>query len=154
MIAWSDGDAEHNHYRLLTLPADIPFEPIVDLTKQRWRTERDYLELKQGVGLGHYERRGWRSYSHHASLCVAAYRLQLSKKEKIPPSEPARAGCGTQSAVSDDYLPRGSPAPLAATRPKLDRDVTYPTRTQLAERFAMLPMLRTITPETPQAGMT
>jgi hypothetical protein len=81
MIAWLHGDAEHDHYWLLTPPADIPFEPIVDLTKQRWR---DYLELKQEVGLGHYKRRGWRRYKHHSSLCVAVYRLLLSEKEKIP----------------------------------------------------------------------
>jgi SRSO17 transposase len=39
----------------------------------RWRVERDYQELKQEVGLGHYEGRGWRGFHHHATLCIAAY---------------------------------------------------------------------------------
>ncbi len=61
----------------------------------RWRVrpardERDYLELKQEVGLGHYEGRGWRGFHHHASLCIAAYGFLISEKETIPPSGPAR----------------------------------------------------------------
>src|SRR5208283_3006506 len=40
-----------------------------------WRIERDYLELKQEVGLDHYEGRGWRGFHHHASLCIAALRI-------------------------------------------------------------------------------
>jgi SRSO17 transposase len=35
-------------------PADIPFDRLVDLAKLRWRMERDYQELKQEVGLGHF----------------------------------------------------------------------------------------------------
>ena len=45
---------------------------LVDLTKLRWRIERDYQELKQEVGLGHFEGRAWRGFHHHATLCIAA----------------------------------------------------------------------------------
>jgi SRSO17 transposase len=34
--------------------------------------ERDYEELKQELGLGHFEGRGWRGFHHHATLCIAA----------------------------------------------------------------------------------
>ena len=71
LIEWPDGAAEPDHYWLSTLPPDIAFERMVDLTKLRWRIERDYLELKQEVGLGPYEGRGWRGFHHHASLCIA-----------------------------------------------------------------------------------
>jgi SRSO17 transposase len=54
LIEWPGGETEPNHYWLATLPADIAFERLVDLMKLRWRIERDYLELKQEVGLGHY----------------------------------------------------------------------------------------------------
>ena len=59
---------------------------MVDQAKLRWRIERDYLELKQEVGLGHYEGRGWRGFHHHATLCIAAYGFLISEKETIPPS--------------------------------------------------------------------
>ena len=49
------------------------FEDLVTTVKMRWRIERDYLELKQELGLGHYEGRNWRGFHHHASLCIAAY---------------------------------------------------------------------------------
>jgi hypothetical protein len=35
--------------------------------------ERDYQELKKELGLGHYERRSWRGFHHHATLCIVAY---------------------------------------------------------------------------------
>jgi hypothetical protein len=44
---------------------------MVQLTKMRWRIERDYLELKQELGLGRYERHGWRGFHRHATLCIA-----------------------------------------------------------------------------------
>src|SRR5580704_2190989 len=86
LIEWPEGETEPDHYWLSTLPADISLECLVDLTKLRWRIERDYLELKQEVGLGHYEGRGWRGFHHHASLCIAAYGFLVSEKETIPPS--------------------------------------------------------------------
>jgi SRSO17 transposase len=44
----------------------------VKLAKHRWIIERDYEELKQELGLGHYEGCGWRGFHHHATLCIAA----------------------------------------------------------------------------------
>ena len=85
LIEWPEGASEPDHYWLSTLPSDIAFERMVDLTKLRWRIERDYLDLKQEVGLGHYEGRGWRGFHHHASLCIAAYGCLVSEKETIPP---------------------------------------------------------------------
>ena len=48
------------------------------------RLERDYQELKQEVGLGHFEGRGWRGFHHHATLCIAAYGFLISERETIP----------------------------------------------------------------------
>ena len=59
-VEWPEGAAEPDHYWLSTLPADITLERMVDQAKMLWRIERDYPELKQEVGLGHYEGRGWR----------------------------------------------------------------------------------------------
>ena len=58
LIEWPKDAAEPDHYWFCTLPADISLERMVDQAKLRWRIERDYLELEQEVGLGHYEGRG------------------------------------------------------------------------------------------------
>jgi len=68
--------------------ANISFRQLVDFAKLRWRIERDYQELKQEVGLGHYEGRGWRGFHHHATMCIAAYGFLISERETIPPSGP------------------------------------------------------------------
>ena len=72
LIEWPKGEAEPTKYWLSTLPNDIAFDRLVDLAKLRWRIERDYQELKQEVGLGQFEGRGWRGFHHHATLCIAA----------------------------------------------------------------------------------
>ena len=100
LIEWPEGEAQPDHYWLSTLPADISLERMVDQAKLRWRIERDYLELKQEVGLGHYEGRGSRGFHHHASLCIAVYGFLISEKETIPPSGPFRPWRRSQSALS------------------------------------------------------
>jgi SRSO17 transposase len=143
LIEWPEGETEPDHYWLSTLPADISFKHLVDLAKMRWRIERDYLELKQEVGLGHYEGRGWRGFHHHASLCIAAYGFLISEKETIPPSGPPRAWRSPRPAVPDGYRPRGSAAAFTAPHAKLDRNITYPPRTHTDSCSATMPVLRT-----------
>jgi SRSO17 transposase len=82
------GEAEPTKYWLSTLPADISFEDLVDGTKLRWRIERDYQDLKQEVGLRHYEGRGWRELHHHITLCIAAYGFLIAERASFPPQEP------------------------------------------------------------------
>jgi len=95
-------------YSLATLPADISFRRLVDIAKMRWRIERDYQDLKQEVGLGHYEGRGWRGFHHHATLCIAAYGFLVSERAAIPPSGPRSSARRTPPALPDGYRPRGS----------------------------------------------
>lgn len=142
MIEWPEGEAEPDHYWLSTLPADISFERLVDQTKLRWWVERDYLELKQEVGLGHYEGRGWRGFHHHATLCIAAYGFLISEKETVPPSGPASPRRCPRSAIPPGYRPRRSAAALATPHAKLDRHVADPHRTLPRARPAPMPMLR------------
>ena len=78
--------SEPTKYWLSTLAGQTsPSARVVDLAKLRWRIERDYQELKQEVGLGHFEGRGWRGFHHHATLCIAAYGFLISERETIPP---------------------------------------------------------------------
>jgi hypothetical protein len=95
---------------------------LVDAAKLRWRIERDYQELKQEVGLGHFEGRGWRGFHHHATLCIAAYGFLISERETIPPSGPRCAALFAKSAIPGSYRPRTSAVAIRASRPKFDRD--------------------------------
>jgi SRSO17 transposase len=108
LIEWPEGEKQPIKYWLSTLPENISFRELVDIAKLRWRIERDYEELKQEVGLGHYEGRGWRGFHHHATLCIAAYGFLISERETIPPSGPPSTAYLSGSAVSNDYRPRGS----------------------------------------------
>ena len=88
LIEWPEGEPAPTKYWLSTLPHNISLRRLVDIAKLRWRIERDYQELKQEVGLGHFEGRGWRGFHHHATLCIAAYGFLISEREAIPPSRP------------------------------------------------------------------
>ena len=108
LIEWPKGENEPTKYWFSTLPEDITFQRLVDLAKLRWRIERDYQELKQEVGLGHFEGRGWRGFHHHATLCIAAYGFLISERETIPPSRARSAALLPPSPVPPGYRPRGS----------------------------------------------
>jgi SRSO17 transposase len=121
LVEWPEGEDAPTKYWLSTLPDDIAFADMVDRAKLRWRIERDYQELKQELGLGHYEGRGWRGFHHHATLCIAAYGFLISERETIPPSGPSAASNFPKPAVPDGYRPRGAADPARATHPEFDR---------------------------------
>jgi SRSO17 transposase len=108
LIEWPDGEKEPIKYWLSTLPEDVAFRQLVNIAKLRWRIERDYQELKQEVGLGHFEGRGWRGFHHHATLCIAAYGFLISEREKIPPSANRATRTFPQFALRQVYQSRGS----------------------------------------------
>ena len=93
LIEWPEEKEEPTKYWLSTLPDAITLADLVRTAKMRWRIERDYQELKQELGLDHYEGRGWRGFHHHATLCIAAYGFLVSERSLFPPqdaSEPER----------------------------------------------------------------
>lgn len=114
IVEWPEGDKKPLKYWLSTPPETTTIQDLVAVTRMRWRIERDYRELKQELGLGHYEGRGWRGFHHHASLCIAAYGFLLSERETIPPS-----GLAIAQRCEEPPVPRGSrssePADKAAT---------------------------------------
>lgn len=126
VIEWPDGRTEPEKYWFSTLPADISFEKLMDAIKLRWRIERDYQELKQEVGLDHYEGRSWRGFHHHATLCVAAYGFLISERETIPPSGHSRAARVKTFAVPRYRRPQKPAASPRTTRSKLHN---LPTKT-------------------------
>ena len=109
LIEWPKKESEPTKYWLSTLSAGTSLKSLVKMAKHRWIIERDYEELKQELGLGHYEGRGWRGFHHHASLCIAAYGFLISERSRFSPS--ARAGhVGLRVApLPPGFRPRGSP---------------------------------------------
>jgi SRSO17 transposase len=142
LIEWPKDEEEPTKYWLSTLPLDITFERMVDLAQLRWRIERDYQELKQELGLGHFEGRGWRGFHHHATLCIAAYGYLISERETIPPSGPRSTAWRPQLALPSDYRPRGAAAANPASHPELNRyDAIAPDRSA-RKALAAMSMLR------------
>jgi SRSO17 transposase len=105
IIEWAEGADEPAHYWFSNLPRHIAWQEMADTVMGRWRIERDYEELKQELGLGHYEGRNWRGFHHHASLCIAAYgfltleRLAGGKKNAARFKAPA---------LPEGFRPRGA----------------------------------------------
>jgi len=142
LAEWPEGEAEPTKYWFSNLPEDITFERLVDLTKLRWRIERDYQELKQEVGLGHYEGRGWRGFHHHATLCIAAYGFLISERETIPPSGHCATAGLSQPAVPHRYRPRSTAHPPRATLSQLHPDHAPKTDRRSRPQNAQMPVLR------------
>ena len=84
LIEWPKDEAEPTKYWLSNLPPATTRKQLIHTAKARWIIERDYQELKQEIGLGHYEGRGWRGFHHHASLCIAAYGFLVAERCLFP----------------------------------------------------------------------
>ena len=114
LIEWPRGEAEPTKYWVSTLPPTTKLKALIKMAKQRWIIERDYEELKQELGLGHFEGRNWRGFHHHATLCIAAYGFLVAERTRFSPS--ARAGhLGfVASGPAAGFHPRGSPGPSRA----------------------------------------
>lgn len=128
LIEWPKGEEEPTKYWLSTLSETTPIKDLVDLAKLRWRIERDYQDLKQEIGLGHYEGRSWRGFHHHATLSIAAYGFLISERETIPPSGLCIFGRRQTPFLPENYRPRGSPDPNRTPHPQLDRHLATPPR--------------------------
>jgi SRSO17 transposase len=114
LIEWPRSEAEPTKYWISTLPSNTALKALVRMAKHRWIIERDYQELKQELGLGHFEGRNWRGFHHHATLCIAAYGFLVAERNRFSPS--ARTGHLRFAAAgpAPDFRPRGSPRPSRA----------------------------------------
>ena len=109
LIEWPQGEKEPTKYWISTLSSTTKLKALIKMAKHRWMIERDYEELKQELGLGHFEGRNWRGFHHHATLCIAAYGFLVAERNRFSPS--ARAGhLGfVAPGPASDFRPRGSP---------------------------------------------
>ncbi len=142
LIEWPRGETEPTHYFLSNLPDTVSFDELVATVKMRWRIERDYLELKQELGLGHYEGRNWRGFHHHASLCIAAYGFLMLERLAGVKKNAARLQA---PALPESFRPRGARSD-AAPRSMVDRHRASSPGLRHRARASAMSMLREIVP--------
>lgn len=109
LIQWPKNETEPTKYWLSTAADDAPLSEMIRLVKVRWRIERDYQEMKDELGLDHYEGRGWRGVHHHGVLVIAAYAFLAAERARLSPPEPL--SFLQPPALPDGFRPRGSPDP-------------------------------------------
>ena len=109
VMEWPPEETEPTKYWLSTLPAHTQRTALVRVVKHRWIIERDYEELKQELGLGHYEGRGWRGFHHHATLCIAAYGFLVIERTRFSPSADSGRLELRAAKLPPHFQPRSSP---------------------------------------------
>jgi SRSO17 transposase len=108
LIEWVDGEAAPKKFWLANLPKGTTRKRLVRLAHIRWRVERDYEDLKQELGLDHYEGRGYVGWNHHVSVCLAAFAFLL--RERALGFPPRGASFQALCPRPVEVRPRGSAA--------------------------------------------
>lgn len=116
LCEWLPGEAEPTKFSLSNLPPTASRRHLVRLAHQRWRVERDYQDMKEELGLDHFEGRFWRGFHHHVALCAAAHAFLALRRALFPPPapslDPARgaARAPADSAAQAGRMPALPPA--------------------------------------------
>lgn len=83
LAEWPRGADAPVQFWLSNLPPDAPLKTLVRQAKLRWRIEHDYREMKNGLGLDHFEGRTFTGFHHHVTCVALAHafltRLRLGK---------------------------------------------------------------------------
>jgi SRSO17 transposase len=117
LCEWPRGDPEPTKFWLSSLSATTSLKNLVRQAKLRWRVERDYQELKQEIGLDHYEGRTWKGFHHHATLCAAAHCF-LSLRRALSPPKPTEmdAADGSSASTASAAVANRTVSALSAAR--------------------------------------
>ena len=106
LIEWPPQEKEPTRYWLSTISPDADIANLVRLVKIRWRIERDYQEMKDELGLDHYEGRSWQGFHHHGVLCIAAYGFLAAERARLSP--PAPLAFLKAAPLPRGFRPRGA----------------------------------------------
>jgi SRSO17 transposase len=118
--AWLIGELRSSgerKYYLSNLPADMHLKTLAATIKARWVCEQAHQQMKEELGLDHFEGRSWQGLHRHALMTMIAYaflqhrRLAQAGREKKGPSRTA----STEPAGRETRRHRGSPTKAAAT---------------------------------------
>jgi len=95
LVEWPSGEKEPTKYFLCDLPENYSLRRLVRIVKARWKIEQDYQQLKEELGLDHYEGRTWNGWHHHVTLVMLAQafltleRLRSKKNLGVDPAPKA-----------------------------------------------------------------
>ena len=84
LCEWPEHKDEPVKYWLSNLPSDTAVVDLVGLGKLRWRIEQDYRELKDALGLDHYEGRTYPGWNHHVTLVSVAHAFLTLERSRRP----------------------------------------------------------------------
>jgi len=73
LVEWPEGEETPTKFWLANLPADTDLLSLVRFAKIRWWIEQGYQQLKDELGLDHYEGRSWQGWHHHVTLTMLAF---------------------------------------------------------------------------------
>jgi SRSO17 transposase len=83
LIEWPADVKAPTKYWFSNLPQGVSLRRLVQLAKLRWRVEQNYQQLKEELGLDHYEGRGWQGWHHHVTLVCLAYAFLLLERRRL-----------------------------------------------------------------------
>jgi SRSO17 transposase len=102
--AWLVGEHRtggERKYYLTNHPADVALEILAAVIKARWVCEQMHQQMKDELGLDHFEGRSWRGLHHHALLCQLAFAFLQHRRlggKKSHPAARRRAAAPTEPA--------------------------------------------------------
>lgn len=139
LIEWPVGEAEPTKYWLSTVPHTVTLEELVRLVKIRWRIERDFEELKDELGLDHYEGRSWKGFHHHGALSIAAYCFLAAERARLSPPEPL--AFLRPARLPKGFRPRGAAHASRATQSGFHHHHAHPPCSLASRRPPLLSLV-------------
>jgi SRSO17 transposase len=93
---------------LASLPRCTTLAQLVHLVKERHRTERVLGDLKEELGLDHFEGRTYRGWHHHVTVALACYAFVVSERVRrsCPPRRREAPFLPALDQTSNDFFPR------------------------------------------------
>jgi SRSO17 transposase len=79
------------------LPAGTSRLEAVRLWKSRWPVEQGYQQMKEELGVDHFEGRSWRGFHHHAAMVLLAYGFLLLERHRAKTTRTRRVKKGVTS---------------------------------------------------------
>jgi len=138
LAEWPDDESLPTKFALLTAPKHTALDRLVRISRQRWRTERAYEDLKGELGLDHYEGRRFRGWHHHVTIALCCYAFVAAEHARsFPPtarrprpSRTDRRPTGTSLRGLPHHGPargRTHPRSLASSVPRMPPSTSSPS---------------------------